>query len=103
MGVKTLTITEEAYELLSREKKGKESFSEVIKRLARERGELKDSFGAWTMTDEEEERIFSALKKDWRNATLAIRTTADLAGSGKKHASVSEMKHLLDRMRAKDL
>ena len=29
-------------------------------------------------------------------------TTADLAGSGKKHASVMEMKRLLDRMRAED-
>lgn len=73
MGVKTLTITEEAYELLSREKKGKESFSEVIKRLARERGELKDSFGAWTMTDQEEERIFFGLKKNWKKTTQAIR------------------------------
>jgi len=74
MGVKTLTITEEAYELLAREKKGKESFSEVIKRLARERGELKDSFGAWKMTDEEEQKIFSSLKKNWKKTTLAIRS-----------------------------
>ena len=73
MGVKTLTITEEAYELLAREKKGKESFSEVIKRLARERGELKDSFGVWTMTDQEEEKIFSSLKKNWKKTTVAIR------------------------------
>jgi AbrB family looped-hinge helix DNA binding protein len=29
-------------------------------------------------------------------------TTADLAGSGRKHASVTEMKRLLDRMRAED-
>jgi len=29
-------------------------------------------------------------------------TTADLAGSGKNHASVPEMKRLLDRMRAED-
>ena len=29
-------------------------------------------------------------------------TTADLAGSGKKRASVSEMKRLLDRMRSED-
>ena len=29
-------------------------------------------------------------------------TTVDLAGSGKKHASVMEMKALLDRMRAED-
>jgi predicted CopG family antitoxin len=59
---------------LSREKKGKESSSEVIKRLARERGNLKDSFGAWTMTDEEEKRIFSSLKKNWKKTTLAIRS-----------------------------
>ncbi len=30
-------------------------------------------------------------------------TTADLAGSGAKHASVSEMKRLLDRMREEDV
>ena len=29
-------------------------------------------------------------------------STADLAGSGKKHASVTEMKRLLDRMRSED-
>ncbi len=30
-------------------------------------------------------------------------STADLAGSGAKHASVSEMKRLLDRMREEDV
>jgi AbrB family looped-hinge helix DNA binding protein len=30
------------------------------------------------------------------------QTTVDLAGSGSKKARVSEMKHLLDRMRAED-
>ncbi len=30
-------------------------------------------------------------------------STADLAGSGSKHASVSEMKRLLDRMREEDV
>ena len=73
LGVKTLTITEEAYELLAREKKGKESFSEVIKRLARERGELKDSFGGWTMSEEEEGRIFSSLQKNWEKTTRRVR------------------------------
>ncbi len=80
MGVKTLTITEEAYELLAREKKGKESFSEVIKRLARERGEFKDSLGAWTMSHEEEERIFSSLKKFWKKTTLRVRDAVGIAG-----------------------
>ncbi len=73
LGVKTLTITEEAYQMLSREKKGKESFSEVIKRLANERGKLKDSYGAWTMTDEEEAEIFSGLKLNWKKTTRRIR------------------------------
>ena len=86
MGRKTISITEEAYELLSREKKGSESFSEVIKRLAEERGKLKDSLGGWKMSDEEEERIFSSLNKNWKKWNKL--TTADLAGSGKKHATV---------------
>ena len=74
LGVKTLTITEEAYDLLAREKRGKESFSEVIKRLTRERGELKDSFGAWTMSQEEEDRIASSLKKQWKKAAVKARS-----------------------------
>ncbi len=56
----------------------------MIKRPAREHGELKDSFGAWTMTDKEEEKIFSSLKKNWKRTTLAIRgrvTTGELADS----------------------
>jgi hypothetical protein len=73
-----------------------------VKRLTRERRRLSDSLGAWKMSDREEERMFSGLKKQWKNTTLAIRTTAELAGSGKKHADVSETKRLLDRMRAED-
>jgi hypothetical protein len=34
----------------------------------------KDSLGALTMTDEEEENIFSNLKKNWKKTTLAIRS-----------------------------
>jgi predicted CopG family antitoxin len=77
LGQKTISITKEAYELLSREKKGRESLSEVIKRLAKERGKLKDSFGAWKMSDDEEERMFSNLKKNWKKTTLAIRTAEE--------------------------
>ncbi len=74
MGVKTLTITEEAYELLARKKRGKESFSEVIKRLPRERVELSDSFGAWSMSQQEEENtLFSSLGKNWNRTTSKIQ------------------------------
>jgi len=37
--------------------------------------------------------------RKWRDKNT---TTADLAGSGAKKARLSEMKHLLDRMRAED-
>ncbi len=73
MGVKTITITEEAYHLLSREKAPDESFSEVIKRLARERGSLRDSLGGWRMSDEEEQEIFSSLGKQWKRTTFRVR------------------------------
>ena len=49
----------------------------MIKRLARERGELKDSFGAWSMNEGEEERIFSGLRKQWNKATVVTRNKAD--------------------------
>lgn len=45
----------------------------MTKRLAMARGELKDSFGAWTMNQEEEERVFSSLKKNWKKATVRAR------------------------------
>ena len=77
MGVKTLTITEEAYQLLAREKKTKESFSEVIKRLTNERGKLTDSLGTWKMDDQEEERIFSKLESHWKKASSRLRNRTE--------------------------
>jgi len=75
--VKTLTITEEAYQLLAREKKTKESFSEVIKRLTNERGKLTDSLGTWKMDDQEEERIFSKLESHWKKASSKLRNRTE--------------------------
>ncbi|TMI43129.1 hypothetical protein E6H19_10510 [Candidatus Bathyarchaeota archaeon] len=40
-------------------------------------GRLSDSLGAWNMSDEEEERIVSSLKKNWKRTTLAIRTAEE--------------------------
>jgi hypothetical protein len=37
------------------------------------KGRLSYSFGAWKMSDEEEERIFSSLKENWKRTTVAIR------------------------------
>ena len=76
MGVKTITVTEEAYRMLAKEKKEDESFSEVIKRLTKERGKLSDSLGAWKMTDEEAEEIFSSLRRNWKKSTARLRSNA---------------------------
>ncbi|HZY93720.1 MAG TPA: antitoxin VapB family protein [Candidatus Bathyarchaeia archaeon] len=80
MGVKTITITEEAYRLLAREKTGDESFSQVIKRLTNERGSLRDSLGGWRMSADEEAEIFSDLRAHWK------KTTTKLRGTGKKYS-----------------
>ena len=74
MGVKTITVTEEAYKMLAKEKKEDESFSEVIKRLTKERGKLSDSLGAWKMTDQEAEEFFSSLRRNWKRSTVRLRS-----------------------------
>ncbi len=76
MGVKTITVTEEAYRLLAKEKKQDESFSELIKRLTRDRGRLSDSLGAWKMSDEEAQKIFSDLRRHWKESTVRLRGKA---------------------------
>ena len=77
MGVKTITVTEEAYKMLAKEKKEDESFSEVIKRLTKERGKLSDSLGAWKMTDQEAQEFFSSLRRHWKKSTVRIRGKAE--------------------------
>jgi predicted CopG family antitoxin len=65
MGTKTISITEEAYDALLREKVNKESFTETILRITKKSGKIADCFGAWKMTNEEEEAIASQLSKGW--------------------------------------
>ena len=65
MTTKTISITEEAYEALLREKVNKESFTDTILRITKKSGKIADCFGAWKMTDEEEEAIATQLSKGW--------------------------------------
>ena len=65
MGTKTISITEEAYEALLREKANKESFSETILRITKKSGKIADCFGTWKMIDKEEEAIRIELSKGW--------------------------------------
>ena len=66
MATKTISVTEEAYEALLREKMNKESFTDTILRITKKSGKLADCFGTWKMTDEEEAAIRSELSEGWR-------------------------------------
>ena len=69
---KNISITEEAYKALQREKGRDESFTDAILRLARNGGKLSDCFGSWKMTNQEETTIANELKEGWRRAQERI-------------------------------
>jgi predicted CopG family antitoxin len=73
MGTKTITIKDEAYRALRREKKRDESFSDVIARITSARGRLSECYGAWQMDDEEAREILSTLDRYWHAATMQLR------------------------------
>lgn len=55
MPTRNISITEETYKALVHEKKNNESFTQTILRITKKTGKLTDSFGAWKMTDKEEQ------------------------------------------------
>ena len=65
MATKTLTITEDAYDLLVRNKLDDESFSEEIKRLFtdKKRKPLSDFYGAWSKETGEKAMEFLEKKR----------------------------------------
>ncbi len=72
MAIKNISMTDEAYNALLREKRDSESFTETILRLTRGRGKLADCFGSWTMADDEEVKIMKELSKGWKKAQERI-------------------------------
>ena len=67
MGTKTISILDDAYNALKREKGPDESFSDVILKITKRRGRFADSFGKWKMSDEEAKDIEESLAKAWKN------------------------------------
>mgnify|MGYP001773242302 CR=1 FL=1 len=66
VGVKTITISSEAYEALARVKKPGESFSDVILRLVRKSRSLMDLAGTWSGVNEEElEEAMKQVREAW--------------------------------------
>jgi len=56
MATKTVALDEEVYELLKRQKKGEESFSDAVKRLARPRRPTTPFAGIWSEMSEAERK-----------------------------------------------
>ena len=64
MGTKTITIMDDAYELLSRNKRKDESFSDVVRREFSKKGSILDLAGAWSdLSDKDAEEMEKAIKK----------------------------------------
>ncbi len=63
MGSKTISLDDDAYRRLKKEKNGNESFSDVVKRLTRpiKRQSLVNFAGKWKLTSDELETLRNAL------------------------------------------
>jgi predicted CopG family antitoxin len=73
VAVKNISITEEAYNALQREKRDKESFTETILRLTERSGRLADCFGTWEMSDSEEATMKRELSRGWKQTTERLK------------------------------
>ena len=79
MGTKTITIMDDAYGLLVRNKRKDESFSDVVRREFSKKGSILDLAGAWSdLSDKDVEDI----KKNIRQ--FREQATKSLLKSGKK-------------------
>ncbi len=66
-GVRTITISDEAYEALKREKRENESFSKVILRLVKNREGLLALAGTWSDIDGKElDNALKELREAWK-------------------------------------
>jgi len=83
MGHRTITISDEAYMILSSLKREKESFTDVIKRVFNEprRRPLAAFTGGWQGSEEELERIFGGIEELWKTYE-AGSIAADLGSQG---------------------
>jgi predicted CopG family antitoxin len=78
MGSRNISITNEAYDALSKEKRKDESFTDIILRLTRSKGKLADCLGTWKLSDKEEKRIFERdLPRHWSKSRERLKEIAN--------------------------
>jgi len=67
MGHRNITISDEAYEILAKLKRDKESFTDVIKRVFKEQGKkpLAQFSCSWQGDPEELDAIMATIKAQW--------------------------------------
>ena len=80
MATKTITITKEAYEALSSNKKKDESFTELILRTHKKKGDITKFIGAWSdMSDEEANEMKKSIEKlskgAWKSIARKVKGT----------------------------
>ena len=64
MGTKTISIMDDVYELLVRNKKEEESFSGELRRLIKKKGSILDCAGLWSdLSDKQVEEMEKSIKK----------------------------------------
>jgi predicted CopG family antitoxin len=68
MTTKTVALDLEAYELLKRQKRSEESFSDAVKRLARPRKPISDFAGMWSDMTQSERRALAEVYSGQRKA-----------------------------------
>lgn len=74
MPSKNISLKEETYELISREKLPDESFSDAIERLVKRRGKLIDVIDSWEEINEEEvNKIEKNIEKARKRFTSDIK------------------------------
>lgn len=69
---KNISITEEIYFKLLKEKRGEESFTDVIAKLLSKKGRISDYFGKWKIGDEEVVRFKDELASMWKKWDVRV-------------------------------
>lgn len=81
MATRTVALDSESYELLRRNKRADESFSDVVKRLAKPRRPITDFVGMWRGMSAKEraemDRVYHAMREADRRRAELIRRAWD--------------------------